>query len=222
MNQTKIKICGLFRPRDADAVNAASPDYAGFVFYEKSRRCVTPAAARALRTAIRESIRTVGVFVDAPIEDIARCCANGTIAVAQLHGGENALYIAALRARCPGLEIWRAYRIRAEADVAAAARSTADLVLLDGGAGDGKPFDWSLITGFPWPFILAGGLTPETIPEAIARLHPFAVDLSSGVETDGAKDEAKIMAAVNAARKDESVCPRADSGTTAGSTSPKR
>jgi phosphoribosylanthranilate isomerase len=115
------------------------------------------------------------------------------------------MYIAALRARCPGLEIWRAYRIRAEADVAAAARSAADRVLLDGGAGEGKPFDWSLIAGFPRPFVLAGGLTPETIPEAIARLHPFAVDISSGVETDGVKDEAKIMAAAAAARRDESA-----------------
>jgi phosphoribosylanthranilate isomerase len=205
MSPTKIKICGLFREQDAAALNRALPDYAGFVFYEKSRRFVTPAAARALRAALDAGIVPVGVFVDAPIDEIARRYAEGTIAVAQLHGGEDAMYIAALRARCPGLEIWRAYRIRAEADVAAAARSAADRVLLDGGAGEGKPFDWSLIAGFPRPFVLAGGLTPETIPEAIARLHPFAVDISSGVETDGVKDEAKIMAAAAAARRDESA-----------------
>jgi len=201
MSGVKIKICGLFRPEDARAVNAAMPDYAGFVFCEASRRCVTPEAARKLRAALHPDIRTVGVFVDAPIGRIIELYADGILSAAQLHGGEDSAYIGALRSLMPGLTIWQAFKVRTADDLASAAESAADLVLLDGGAGGGQPFDWSLIQDFPRPFILAGGLTPETIPGAIARFQPFAVDLSSGVETDGVKDPHKIMAAVRAARR---------------------
>ena len=201
MNGVRIKICGLFRREDAQAVNAAMPDYAGFVFYAKSRRNVDLALALALRAALHPDIRTVGVFVNAPVENIADLYAGGVISIAQLHGTENNGYIDTLRKRCPVMEIWQAFRIRSRDDLAIAAQSTADCVLLDGGAGDGRAFDWSLADGFPRPFILAGGLTPETIPDAVRRLHPFAVDLSSGVETDGVKDAQKIAAAVHAARR---------------------
>ncbi|MCE5343555.1 MAG: phosphoribosylanthranilate isomerase [Eubacteriales bacterium] len=201
MNGTKIKICGLFRREDAEAVNRALPDYAGFVFYEKSCRNVTPELARVLRTTLRPAVRTVGVFVNASVERIARLYQEGIIGIAQLHGDEDAAYIATLRAMLPAVEIWKAYKIHVPEELAAAAASTADKVLLDSGGGTGARFDWSLAERFPRSFILAGGLTPETIPEAIARLHPFAVDLSSGVETDRVKDEAKIKAAVAAARR---------------------
>lgn len=201
MSGARIKICGLFRPEDARAVNAAMPEYAGFVFCETSRRRVTPDMARSLRAALHADIRTVGVFVDAPIGRIADLYADQTISVAQLHGGEDAAYIGALRDACPTLEIWQAFQVRTAGDVAKAASSAADLVLLDGGTGEGKAFDWALVRGFPRPFILAGGLTPETIPGALARLGPFAVDISSGVETGGMKDADKITATVRAARR---------------------
>lgn len=199
----RIKICGLFRPEDAQAANAAMPDYAGFVFHEQSRRVVTPEQAKTLRGLLHDDIRTVGVFVDAPMALVARLYQDKTISAAQLHGNEDEVYIAALRSMFPTMEIWKAFKIRTEAALASAARSTADVVLLDGGAGEGKAFDWGLLSGFPRPYILAGGLTPETITEAIARLYPFAVDLSSGVETDGLKDAAKMLAAVRAARRDD-------------------
>jgi phosphoribosylanthranilate isomerase len=196
---TKIKVCGLFRPCDADFANRAMPDYAGLVFCEKSRRNVSPGRARALRAKIDPAIRVVGVFVDAPIGDIARFHREGIFEIVQLHGSEDAGYIARLRAAIPGAEIWKVYKIRTSADLGEAAESKADLVLLDGGAGAGARFDWELIRAFPRPFILAGGLTPENIPEALA-LHPCAVDLSSGVEKDGDKNEVLIRAAVAAAR----------------------
>ncbi len=201
MSGARIKICGLFRPEDARAANAAMPDYAGFVFCETSRRCVAPEQARKLRAALHADIRTVGVFVDAPPERIAQLYLDGIITIAQLHGGEDVAYIQALREACPALEIWQAFRVRTADDLEKAAASAADRVLLDGGAGGGQPFDWALVKGFPRPFILAGGLTPETIPDAVARLRPFAVDISSGVETDGVKDADKITAAVRAARR---------------------
>ena len=201
MNNVKIKICGLFRREDAQAVNAAMPDYAGFVFYRKSRRNVEPEQAQTLRMALHPDIRTVGVFVNVPVERIADLYAGGVISIAQLHGTENDDYIDTLRNCCPAMEIWQAFRVRSRDDLAPVAKSPADCVLLDGGTGDGRTFNWSLAEDCKRPFILAGGLTSETIPDAIKRLHPFAVDISSGVETDGSKDAQKIAAAVRAARR---------------------
>ncbi|NLT57918.1 MAG: phosphoribosylanthranilate isomerase [Clostridiales bacterium] len=200
MSGAKIKICGLFRPCDAQSVNDAMPDYAGFVFDDRSRRYVAPQQAHRLREAICPGIVTVGVFVDAPQERIAALYRAQVIGVVQLHGGEGDGDIARLREALCGVEIWQAYKIRSAADRRAAEQSTADRVLLDSGSGSGRRFDWSLIEGFARPFVLAGGLTPETIPEAIARLHPDVVDISSGVESGGVKDPGKMLSAVAAAR----------------------
>lgn len=201
METAKIKICGLFRPCDAEYVNVALPDYAGLVFYEKSRRRVAPEQARELRAAISPAIKTVGVFVNAPKEQIAALRRENVIDAVQLHGGEGDAYMMELRSIIPGVPIWKAYKIRAASDLEAAAKSAADMVLLDNGYGTGEPFDWSLIGSFPRPFILAGGLTPDNIPDAISRFHPYAVDISSGVESGGVKDKNKIFATVAAARR---------------------
>lgn len=200
MNGTKIKICGLFRLCDAECVNQALPDYAGFVFYTGSRRYVTPELARELREKLDPRIQTVGVFVDAPLEQIAARYREGTISIVQLHGKEKEGTIAELRRLLPTAEIWKAFRIRSAEDVRAAVASRADLALLDNGGGTGAGFDWTLAEGFPRRFALAGGLTPERIPDAVGRLHPEVLDLSSGVESGGWKDGRKIFAAVAAAR----------------------
>jgi phosphoribosylanthranilate isomerase len=200
MTKTKIKICGLSRPCDAEYVNEARPDFAGFVFYEKSGRYVSPKDAKALRKQISPGIQTVGVFVGAPAEEIDRICREKTIHIVQLHGSEDETYLKRLKDALPGVPVWKAFQIGSEKDLERALACSADFVLLDGGAGDGKRFDWSLFQSFPRPFILAGGLHPENIPEAIKRFHPFAVDLSTGVETNGAKDKDKILAAVSAAK----------------------
>lgn len=197
---TKIKICGLFRPCDADFVNDAVPDYAGFVFFEKSRRFVTAQQAKELRGRIDPQIPTVGVFVRAPQQQIVSLCRAGSIQIVQLHGGESAEYIERLRQQLPGVPVWQAFLVRSAEDLAAAQQSTADKVLLDNGFGTGQPFDWSLVSGFSRPFLLAGGLTPQNIPQAVARFHPYGVDISSGVETNGEKDAEKIRLAVAAAR----------------------
>ena len=199
--ETKIKICGLSRLCDAEAVNRARPDYAGFVFYEKSRRNVSPDQAQALREAIAPAIRTVGVFVNAAPETILPLCRDGIIDIVQLHGDEGEAYLPALRKALPGVELWQAFKVRTPEDLSAAMRSGADQVLLDNGAGTGARFDWSLLEGFARPYILAGGLTPQNIPDAIHALHPCAVDVSSGVEVGGFKDEGLIYAAVAATRR---------------------
>lgn len=209
---TRIKTCGMSRPEDIEAVNAARPDACGFVVdFPKSRRSVSLDALRALVGRLDGGILAVGVFVDEDSGVIARLAADGLLDAVQLHGHEDAAYIADLRERLAGLPsrldagrppaIIQALKVRDASDVAAANASRADLVLLDNGQGTGEAFDWSLLAGVARPYVLAGGLTPESIPEAIEALHPFAVDLSSGLETGSIKDPAKIRAAVAATRQ---------------------
>ena len=200
----KIKICGLYRPQDVEYVNAAKPDWCGFIInFPKSHRNLTPDQVRQLRAGLSQSVTAVGVFVDRPVEEVAALLNDGTIAVAQLHGHEDDGYIARLRALSNGQEIWKAFKIRSAADMEAANASAADMVLLDNGYGTGETFDWSLAGGVQRPFILAGGLTPENIPDAVRRLHPAGLDISSGVETERKKDFDKILAAVAAARRND-------------------
>ena len=206
---TKIKICGLYRPEDIEYVNHAQPDWCGFVInFPKSHRSVTPDQVRQLRAGLSRHIRPVGVFVDQPPEEVAALLNDGTLAAAQLHGHEDEGYIARLcsltrgHPMWPGYEIWKAFKVRSQADLDAANASSADMVLLDNGYGTGETFDWSLAGGVKRPFLLAGGLTPENIPDAIEQLHPYGLDISSGVETDKKKDLSKILAAVAAAREE--------------------
>ena len=197
---TKIKICGLTRAQDIQTANALQLDYIGFVFAPKSKRFVPPEQAKQLRQQLAPGIRAVGVFVNAPPEQIAALLADGTIDIAQLHGQEDAAYIARLRSLTHA-PIWQAFRIESTEDISRANASPADLVLLDHGAGGtGERFDWTLLHGMARPFVLAGGLTPQNAAEAIAKARPYAVDASSGCETNGVKDPAKMLAFVNAVR----------------------
>ena len=199
---TRIKICGLSRPEDAEAVNAARPDYCGFVVnFPKSTRNVSPERLRVLRERLDGGVVPVGVFVDQLPESVAALQNGGLITIAQLHGREDETYIARLRELTHGKPVWKAFKVRMAADVEAARRSSADIVLLDNGAGTGAAFEWTLIRDMGRPWILAGGLTPETLPEAIRRLRPWGVDISGGVETDGKKDRLKIFKAVETVRK---------------------
>ncbi len=197
---TKIKICGLYRDQDIDYVNEARPDYAGFILhFPKSHRNLDVDRALKLRNRLLSQIRAVSVFVDQPMETLIFTAERLRADVIQLHGQEGDDYIKELREKT-GREIWKAFKVRCEEDLVAASSCKADMVLLDNGYGTGQTFDWSLLQAFDRPFILAGGLTPFNISDAIGRLKPTAVDLSSGVETEGRKDRKKIMAAVRAAR----------------------
>ncbi len=198
---TRIKICGLYRHQDIEYVNEAKPDYCGFIInFPRSHRNLTPEQVRALRAGLAPEITPVGVFVDSSVETVAALLNDGIIGVAQLHGHEDEAFIAALRSAAPGCTVWKAFKVRTPADLEAANASSADMVLLDNGYGTGAAFDWSLAGGVQRPYILAGGLTPENIHEAIQKLHPWGLDISSGVETDKQKDFTKILAAVAAAR----------------------
>ena len=198
---TSIKICGLTRLEDIEAVNRVRPDYVGFVFWPKSRRAIDMETALMLRRTLDPAIPAVGVFVDQPMEDILALLRARAIDIAQLHGHETPEDIKALKGR-GRKPVWKAFKVRAEEDLTLAEESPADLVLLDNGYGTGERFDWSLLIRPPQrPWLLAGGLTPENIPEAIRTFAPWGIDISSGVETNGRKDPDKIMAAVAAARR---------------------
>ena len=201
---TKIKICGLTSPADVAFVNAARPDFCGFVIdFPKSRRSVSPQQVRALVRELDRAVLPVGVFVDAPAEEVADLLQERTIAAAQLHGHESEAYLTALRRLAPGHTIWQAFQLYTAADGERALSSSADCLVLDSGQGSGKTFDWSLIPRTDRPFLLAGGLTPSNLEEAVRTVQPWGVDLSSGVETEVRKDPEKIAAAVAAVRKEE-------------------
>jgi len=187
---TRLKICGLFREEDIGYANEVHPEYAGFVF-ARSKRQVSRENAKELRKLLDPSIATVGVFVDEEIERILEILSDETISMVQLHGHEDEEYIAKLREKT-GAVIIKAVRPVSREDVRNAESSTADYILFDSGAGTGRVFDWSLLEGVQRDYFLAGGLNKENVEEAINVLHPFAVDLSSGVETDGFKDLEKM------------------------------
>ena len=200
-SKTKIKICGLRRREDILAVNEAKPDYCGFIIeFPKSFRSVTADEVRDLVKDLIQEIQPVGVFVDAPMELVRSLLDDGTLALAQLHGQEDENYIRQLKTMTDQLLI-KAFSIKTEADIKKAIRSEADYILLDQGAGGtGETFDWSLVPAIKRPWFLAGGLGCENLESAIHLLHPWAVDLSSSVETDGHKDPDKILEAVYAVR----------------------
>lgn len=199
----KIKLCGLRRECDIEYVNELLPEYIGFIFAPKSKRYVEPELALELRKKLDSEIVPVGVFVDENPELIADMVKRGTISAVQLHGNEDNAYIAGLR-RLVGssVEIIKAFVVKSENDVEAANNSDADYVLLDSGGGSGEVFDHSLIKNIDRPYFLAGGLTSENVGGAVSNLQPYAVDASSGLETDGFKDFNKMSAFVKAVRKD--------------------
>ena len=192
----KIKICGLFREQDIDFANEAKPDFIGFVFAEKSKRFVNAKQAENLRKKLSKDIIPVGVFVNAKIEDIAALQKNGIINMVQLHGGESDEYIEKLKEKCD------AKIIRVHSPLSAFNSQLSDYILLDSPTpGSGQTFDWGLLQNLDLGknYFLAGGINLENIKDAL-KLNPFAVDVSSGAETNGLKDREKILKLVGAAR----------------------
>lgn len=194
---TKIKLCGLTRITDIQTANQLKPDYIGFVFAPKSKRYIKPECAAELKTILDPDIAAVGVFVNEKPEVIAALLNQNIIDLAQLHGTEDELYIQQLRLLTIKPLI-KAFKIKNKADLEIAQNSSADHILLDAGAGDGQTFDWDILKSFTRPYFLAGGLNPSNVDEAIKKLSPYAVDVSSGIETAGFKDAAKMKSFVDA------------------------
>ena len=189
----KIKICGIKRLEDIGIVNKYKPDYIGFVFAE-SKRKVTHDLAYRLKQDLDADIIAVGVFVDSPVEEIVELFDGGIIEMAQLHGSESEQYIQNLKQRTDDeLKIINAIEISKDTDLSKFDNSQSDYLLFDSGKGSGKTFDWNLIKkDIKKEFFLAGGLSSSNVMEAIEQFNPYAIDLSSSLETDGVKDENKI------------------------------
>lgn len=211
---TKIKICGLRREADIEYVNEVRPDYVGFVFAE-SKRQVTKEQAKQLKGMLAGDITAVGVFVNASTERMVDLVHEGIIDVIQLHGQENDEVIARIKEHTI-VPVIQAFGIRDAEDIKRACESKADMVLLDyKNAGSGATFDWELLKitemknhlaarssknplgcdgVLKWekPLFLAGGIDSGNVQEAVRKLHPYAIDVSSGVEVNGFKDKEKI------------------------------
>ena len=199
----KIKLCGMFRDCDINYANEAKPDYVGFILdFPKSHRNIDAETARRLRSRLDTGIKAVGVFVHSPETTCAEYANCGIIDVIQLHGDEDADFIRRLR-ELTSAPIIKAAKIRTPEDIGRVQALGADYVLLDNGTGTGEMFDHSLLDGaeIRQPFFLAGGLTPENLRQAAESVHPYCVDLSSGVETDRLKDREKMLEAVRVIRE---------------------
>ena len=189
----KLKICGLTCEEDVAAVNEVRPDFAGFVIEVPGRRrSITVEQMKVLVKGLNKDTLPIGVFVDAPPELPISLLRDGSLWAAQLHGNEDEEYIEKIQ-NMTGKHVIKAFSIKTPEDVKRALKSPADYILLDQGiGGTGEAFDWNLVPPVKRPFFLAGGLAPENLRAAIAALHPWAVDISSSLETNGKKDPEKI------------------------------
>lgn len=199
----KIKICGIKNEKEVQILNEILPDYCGFIFHvEKSSRSISLATARKLKEKLKKQIGIIGVFVDESIESILAIKEELQLAMIQLHGREDDLYIQTLKEKS-GIPIIKAFSINKKEDVERAKNSKADYVLLDQGeGGSGKTFPWELVKTMERDYFLAGGIGVENVEEALGQLDPFVIDFNSRLETNGQKDEKKIKKAVDIVRRE--------------------
>ena len=201
----KIKLCGLKSLDDIEIINKYNPEYIGFVFYKKSKRYIDYRMAKILKNALNKNILAVGVFVNEDINTVVKLLNQNIIDIAQLHGNESENYIKTLK-KLTNKPIIKAFKVENALDIQKAKQSQADFVLLDSGTGGtGETFNWSLIDDFNKPYFLAGGLSIENIKTALDMLSPYALDVSSGIETDNKKDSEKIKAFIQTVRQHERI-----------------
>lgn len=201
---TKIKICGLRSLEDVDIVNQYEPDYIGFVF-APSKRMVTQELALEMRRRLKSSIQSVGVFVNAPISQILSLAEQHVIDVIQLHGDETEKEIVKLR-ETTKLPIIRSIRVKSQEQILQASQLEVDYLLCDTFVkgqygGSGLTFDWTLIPKVRQPIFIAGGINLSNVKDVINQAQPYCIDISSGVETEGRKDEAKIKEIIETVRE---------------------
>ena len=195
----KIKICGISRVEDVTACNTYLPDYIGFMFWNGSKRYVTEEKASELSALLDGNIKRVGVFLDHPISDVAKIASSGIIDIVQLHGHEDESYISELRSKI-SIPVIKAFAVKNGATAEDINGSSADMVLVDSGrGGTGEVFDWEFLKAISRDYMLAGGLNTDNAALA-AQTGADALDVSSGVETDGYKDKDKIKAFIEAVR----------------------
>lgn len=190
----KIKICGLKRPEDISYVNKLNPDYVGFVLSNGYKRSIDMAQLRKLRDKLNSNIKAVGVFVNEPVDIVNACVKMELIDMVQLHGSEDIEYVKQIKA--PVIKALKPSEFNLVKDY----QAYVDYFLFDSGTGTGKSFDWSIIPKTDTEFFLAGGIGSNNLREAIGTVKPYAVDLSSSIETDGYKDYDKIKEVIEIVR----------------------
>ena len=215
----KVKMCGISKVETIPAVVEAKPDYMGLVF-APSKRQVTVDQAKTLVEELHkqytkrynngaeqsnnDEIKTVGVFVNETLDNLVSIATETNLDAVQLHGDEDEAFIQSLKERT-NVEVWKAVQIRSAADAEAWIDSSADMLLFDAyhkdeRGGTGEVFDWSCLDEFERPFMLAGGIDSTNVARAIRTVRPYGIDISSGIETDGVKDDEKIKAFANIVR----------------------
>ena len=215
----KVKMCGISKVETIPAVVEAKPDYMGLVF-ASSKRQVTVDQAKTLVEELHkqytkrynngaeqsndDEIKTVGIFVNETLDNLVTIATEVNLDAVQLHGDEDEAFIQSLKERT-NVEVWKAVQIRSAADAEAWIDSSADMLLFDAyhkdeRGGTGEVFDWSCLDEFERPFMLAGGIDSTNVARAIRTVRPYGIDISSGIETDGVKDDEKIKAFTNIVR----------------------
>lgn len=194
---TKIKICGITNKQDAVAAAELGVDMMGFVFYPKSKRYIDPVIAEDIINELPAGIEKVGVFVDAPKEDIIRIAEDARLTMFQFHGNETPDFCGLFRDRH---KIIKAFRLKTEKDLEKINDYNVDFVLLDTykadlKGGTGTVFNWKMLEGFEIlrPMILSGGLNPDNVSAAISQVAPYGVDVSSGIESAPGKKDIILM-----------------------------
>ena len=197
----KVKICGISHDVEIGIMNELMPDYVGFNFCSKSKRFIAPEHAGLLRSKLKKGIKSVGVFENAKLDQVALTVETAGLDMVQLRGHETGEYIAVLREyiKCP---IIRAFRVSTSMEAERAMYTTADYVMLDSGAGSGTKFDWGMIgSSKRRPYFLKDGLNPDNIQQALELSpQPYALDVSTGVESGSLKDYRKVMKFLQAVR----------------------
>ena len=202
----KVKMCGISKVETIPAVVEAKPDYMGLVF-APSKRQVTVDQAKILVEELHKQcinhydtkvVKTVGVFVNETLDNLVRIADTANLDAVQLHGDEDEAFIQSLKERT-NVEVWKAIQIRTAADTEKWIDSSADMLLFDAyhkdeRGGTGEVFDWSSLDAFERPFMLAGGIDSTNVARAIRTVRPYGIDISSGIETNGVKDDEKITA----------------------------
>ena len=202
----KVKMCGISKVETIPAIVDAKPDYMGLVF-APSKRQVTVEQAKILIEELHKQcinhydtkvVKTVGVFVNETLDNLVRIADTANLDAVQLHGDEDEAFIQSLKERT-NVEVWKAVQIRSAADVEKWIDSSADMLLFDAyhkdeRGGTGEVFDWSSLDAFERPFMLAGGIDCTNVARAIRTVRPYGIDISSGIETNGVKDDEKIKA----------------------------
>jgi phosphoribosylanthranilate isomerase len=207
MDRMRVKICGITRPEDAELAASLGAWAIGFILWPQSKRHADPAVAAGIARALRRRVEVVGVFVNPTLDEVVQAAEAIGLTYVQLHGDEGPAFCTAVAERT-GARVIKALGVESGADIRSAQRFHTDLLLFDTAAGaayggTGRTWDWDLLAQrhSSTPLVLSGGLTPENVGEAVAAVKPWAVDVSSGVESaPGVKDHAKVEAFIAAAQ----------------------